>query len=358
MVVCADDRPGALRRIRQLYGSSVAIDVVPRQAVSDAINRQFAAILTEGSVGELARCKPEFSASRVITARQIISVLIIGMMCLWVFILGGRAAHYVMSGILAGCFAANAGLRALLTWKGAGEHSPLDARVHARPLLDDIAKWPIYTIIVPMYHEANVMADLVAAIMALDYPRDRLDVKLVLEADDVQTLAAAKEHANDPCFDIICVPPSRPRTKPKAANYALRFARGVYTVIYDAEDRPEPDQLKKALAMFRQSPCNVACLQARLNFYNADENWLTRGMLAQRGKRQRTSQNQPNQRGSQSRRTVLDDRDGKGGGHRSSMCGSSILDRRKSPAPPCRYRRDAGMRSHAERQNNRCIRSD
>ena len=72
------------------------------------------------------------------------------------------------------------------------------------------------------------------------------------------------------------VPDLHPRTKPKALNYALPLARGDYLVIYDAEDRPERDQLRKALAAFRQGPPNLACLQAKLNLYNADDNWLTR----------------------------------------------------------------------------------
>ncbi|HET7333881.1 MAG TPA: glycosyltransferase [Rhizomicrobium sp.] len=250
--------------------------MLPLQQLTQAINRAFGDRLTAIAVCDLARHKPEFSAGRAITQRQIICALIVMVLCVCVFIFAGGITHYVLSGVLAVCFAANAGLRALLTWKGAGEHSPMDEPVCATPFSGRELEWPIYTIIVPMYREANVMANLVHAILALDYPRNRLDVKLVLEADDAQTYAAAKEYARDPCFEIIRVPPSQPRTKPKAANYALQFARGAYIVIYDAEDRPEPDQLKKALAMFRQSPDNVACLQARLNFYNADENWLTR----------------------------------------------------------------------------------
>ena len=72
------------------------------------------------------------------------------------------------------------------------------------------------------------------------------------------------------------MPPSQPQTKPKACNFALRFARGEYLVIYDAEDRPEPDQLRKVVATFRRAPPNTACLQCRLNYFNANENWLTR----------------------------------------------------------------------------------
>jgi cellulose synthase/poly-beta-1,6-N-acetylglucosamine synthase-like glycosyltransferase len=101
-------------------------------------------------------------------------------------------------------------------------------------------------------------------------------VKLVLEADDHETIGAAKALGLEGIFEIVLVPPSHPRTKPKACNYALRLARGEYLVIYDAEDKPEPDQLKKAIVSFRKSPPNTVCLQARLNFYNDKENWLTR----------------------------------------------------------------------------------
>ncbi|HWH56089.1 MAG TPA: glycosyltransferase, partial [Terriglobales bacterium] len=133
----------------------------------------------------------------------------------------------------------------------------------------------------PLYQEANVLASLVAALRALDYPRDKLDIKLVVEADDEETRAAIRMLDFDPSFHIVVVPPSNPRTKPKACNYALPFARGEFIVIFDAEDRPEPDQLRKAVARFRSGPKDVGCLQARLNFYNRNENWLTRGIMAQ-----------------------------------------------------------------------------
>ena len=98
----------------------------------------------------------------------------------------------------------------------------------------------------------------------------------MLEEDDAQTIAAAKALRLDGRFEILTVPSSPLRTKPRACNYALRFARGDYAVIYDAEDRPEPDQLKKVVAAFRGAPKDIACFQARLNVYNACDNWLTR----------------------------------------------------------------------------------
>ena len=107
-------------------------------------------------------------------------------------------------------------------------------------------------------------------------------MKLIVEADDLDTaIAADAAMAADERFSVIRVPPGTPRTKPRACNYAMPFVLGEFTVIFDAEDRPEPDQLRKAVAAFRAAPDDVACFQARLNFYNANECWLTRGLMAQ-----------------------------------------------------------------------------
>ncbi len=141
------------------------------------------------------------------------------------------------------------------------------------PRHDDVL--PVYTILVPIYREVSSLPRLLSALLQLDYPRSRLDIKLVLEEDDLETYGALLALRPDRIFDIIRVPASHPRTKPKALNYALRFARGTFVTVYDAEDLPHPQQLKAAVAMFRNAPNNVACLQARLNYYNTDATLLT-----------------------------------------------------------------------------------
>jgi cellulose synthase/poly-beta-1,6-N-acetylglucosamine synthase-like glycosyltransferase len=140
---------------------------------------------------------------------------------------------------------------------------------------------PVYSILVPMYREPETIADVVAALERMDYPPDRKDVQLLLEEDDASTRDAAAAIRLPAGFRITVVPPSFPRTKPKACNYGLALARGPYLVIYDAEDRPEPDQLRKAVAAFRRSPPDVVCLQSRLNFYNPRQNLLTRWFTAE-----------------------------------------------------------------------------
>ena len=135
---------------------------------------------------------------------------------------------------------------------------------------------PVYTVLVPLVREANVVPDLVASLRALDYPAAKLEIFLVLEAADAETQAAVLGLELPGNFRTVVVPDRAPHTKPKALNYALQLARGEYVVIYDAEDRPQPDQLRRAWEVFRHAPPELGCLQAQLNIYNPRQSWLTR----------------------------------------------------------------------------------
>ncbi len=136
------------------------------------------------------------------------------------------------------------------------------------------ADLPSVTIIVALYKEARIAAKLVAALDALDYPRVLLDIKLVIEIDDHATRAALESLHLPARYQIIIAPDGAPRTKPRALNIGLALARGRQIVVYDAEDEPEPDQLRKAAAAFAALPPNVACLQARLAIDNTSDGWL------------------------------------------------------------------------------------
>ncbi|MDW8058616.1 MAG: glycosyltransferase [Thermomicrobium sp.] len=143
-----------------------------------------------------------------------------------------------------------------------------------RTLRDD--ELPMYTVLVPVYREANVVPHLIENLRRLDYPASKLEILLLIEEDDEETLAAAKAARPPETVTFIVVPNGAPKTKPKACNVGLLFARGQYLAIYDAEDRPDPDQLKKAVIAFRKGPPELVCVQAALNYYNATENLLTR----------------------------------------------------------------------------------
>src|SRR5207248_6072666 len=109
-----------------------------------------------------------------------------------------------------------------------------------RSEIDALTDLPIYTVLCPLYREAGVLPQLVRGCAALDYPKTKLDIKLLLEADDLETIAAVRDFPLPSYFDVVVVPAIGQRTKPKACNYGLQLARGEYTVIFDAEDIPEP----------------------------------------------------------------------------------------------------------------------
>ncbi|HXZ46063.1 MAG TPA: glycosyltransferase, partial [Pseudolabrys sp.] len=139
---------------------------------------------------------------------------------------------------------------------------------------------PEYSIIAPLRSEARVVDQLLSAIERLNYPQEKLDVILVVEGDDHETRAAITARKHRIAILVIPVPPTNPATKPKALSVALPFARGMFTVIYDAEDRPEPNQLRQALKGFNSADASVACVQARL-CTDTRSSWLARFFAAE-----------------------------------------------------------------------------
>jgi cellulose synthase/poly-beta-1,6-N-acetylglucosamine synthase-like glycosyltransferase len=182
------------------------------------------------------------------------------------FALAPLAMIEALAGVFCALFLAGALLRLLSCF----------ARPAAGPqAAADDAALPPYTIICALYREASIVRQLVGAIRALDYPAEKLDVKFVLEADDRDTHEALLRLNLGAPFEIVIAPPIGPRTKPKALNIALPLARGLYTVVYDAEDKPEPDQLRRAIDAFRSGGKRLACVQASLTIDNTADNWLT-----------------------------------------------------------------------------------
>jgi cellulose synthase/poly-beta-1,6-N-acetylglucosamine synthase-like glycosyltransferase len=135
---------------------------------------------------------------------------------------------------------------------------------------------PLFTILVPAYREAGITQQLVDNLGGIDYPTAKLQILLLLEEDDQETIDAFRATAAPDHVHMVLVPAGQPRTKPKACNIGLALARGEFLVIYDAEDVPDPLQLRSVVAQFRASGPEVACIQCRLNYHNVEENLLTR----------------------------------------------------------------------------------
>jgi len=152
---------------------------------------------------------------------------------------------------------------------GAHSHTPPEAAIADADL-------PLYTVMVPLHRKRKMLPELIRRLCALDYPTDKLQILLLIEKDDDATRAALRDVVLPPYIQAISVPLGHPKTKPRALNFGLALASGQYVVVYDAEDAPEPDQLRKAVATFAALPEHVVCLQARLGFYNRTQSLLTR----------------------------------------------------------------------------------
>ena len=129
---------------------------------------------------------------------------------------------------------------------------------------------------IPAYREASVMGKLIDNIARFDYPADRLEVLLLVEQDDDETLEVLRDIDPGPSFKLVVVPPGEPRTKPKALNFGLTMARGDVIAVYDVEDAPDVLQLRRAAVALARFGPEVACIQAKLSYANAHQNFITR----------------------------------------------------------------------------------
>ncbi|MCL6636779.1 MAG: glycosyltransferase, partial [Alicyclobacillus sp.] len=227
------------------------------------------------SVERLAAEQPDNSAARVVTGRQVAFSLVMLTLLVGAFIGWPKLTLTALVAVSQLLYCALALFKVRILYQGVRRGAVVDIRDDEVAQLDE-RTLPVYTLLVPLYKEASVLPDLVTHIEALDYPKHKLDVRLLFEADDGETLRAAQAMRLPYNYTFVVVPDSLPKTKPKACNYGLVRARGKYVVIYDAEDRPEPDQLKKAVLAFRRLPDTYVCVQARLNYFNSEQNLLTR----------------------------------------------------------------------------------
>lgn len=245
---------GVLARFPALRAS---LRVAPPSALRAAVIARNAPQLLFDAQHQLLLHAPEFSARTVITASQgaaMIAAAFFFAMFVW---LAPGAAWLALGLVGSAGFSLCVALR-LLAWSSA---RPPQVR---RAWPADPAEQPVYSVLVALYRESEVVPQLLAALARLQWPRSKLEIKLVCEADDDETLAALRRHRLRPEVELVLVPPGLPRTKPKALAYALPLCSGEFVTLYDAEDRPNPLQLLEAWQRFRDEPAEVACLQAPL----------------------------------------------------------------------------------------------
>jgi cellulose synthase/poly-beta-1,6-N-acetylglucosamine synthase-like glycosyltransferase/glycosyltransferase involved in cell wall biosynthesis len=223
---------------------------------------------------------PSLSALQTFYTKQKLFLLIVGLLFGALIVLKPLAALQTVTAVLSIIYFLDVVFNLFLVLKSINTPQELhisQSSLSALSLID----LPVYTVLCPLYREVHVLPQFLQAIAALEWPKDKLDVLLLLEEDDKETIEAVKDMMLPSYVRPLIVPNSLPKTKPKACNYGLSYAKGEFLVIYDAEDIPDPLQLKKAYVGFQESDRNVVCLQAKLNYYNQQQNLLTRLFTAE-----------------------------------------------------------------------------
>jgi glycosyltransferase XagB len=229
----------------------------------------------------IAVAPPSHPVRRKVLSRSqavVFAVLVLGLVAS--VMAAGVIALVAVSAIATAFFAAANLAKLELIRRGADERGARGSRREPAVRVP-ATHLPRYSILLPLYREDAILEQLIEGILALDYPREKLDVKLLLEEDDETTRRAVGALTLPECFETVIVTDPGPTGKPRACNAGLARAQGEYLVIYDAEDRPEPDQLRKAVAAFMRVPPDVVCLQAKLNYFNRTHNLLTRWFTAE-----------------------------------------------------------------------------
>jgi cellulose synthase/poly-beta-1,6-N-acetylglucosamine synthase-like glycosyltransferase len=132
------------------------------------------------------------------------------------------------------------------------------------------------SILVPVFRETYIVERLIKRLSQLDYPKELLEIYLICEEEDKSTQIRITNASKPDHIRMLVAPKGEIQTKPRAMNYALNFCKGAIVGIYDAEDAPEYDQVYKAVRHLQSTPDNVVCVQARLDFFNQNTNWLAR----------------------------------------------------------------------------------
>lgn len=277
VVATANPSPVNFDHIRQKWGENTEIVITSKFDILWAVSRIFGKDYIHDSVNGLLTQYREYSAKQTFTRIQgtTISASLIAFI-IYCFFLPFEGLFYLNLSVNLFVFCALC-FRLFLALTGLFIKSK--NIVPTKMASDD--ELPIYSIMIAIYKEnETTLSNLVKNLDRLDYPKEKLDIKIVLEEDDVDTIAIFKKLRIASYYEIIVVPPGGPKTKPKACNYALKFVRGEYVTVFDAEDDPDPNQLRYVYSVYKEAQergeTDIACYQCRLNFYNSRENFFTK----------------------------------------------------------------------------------
>jgi hypothetical protein len=276
-VAVADPNTDVLANLRARLDRPIEPRLCDDGTLDELLNCVYADVDADEVTRVLREEAPELSAFRTSLSRPQ-SFMAVGLAFAMVFGSVGdlMLTATILVGIATAFFVASTGFRFYAAWRGCRPGATVDPPAEELAAMDE-RSLPVYTILLPLYKEKpSTIRALFAALSRMDYPKHKLDGLLLIEADDDHTRSAIEEVGRPAWMRVLPLPPGTPRTKPRAMGIGLRYAKGTILTVYDAEDKPDPAQLKKAVWGFRTADESLACLQAKLGYYNPRQNLLTR----------------------------------------------------------------------------------
>lgn len=261
--------------LEALLGMPFEQVLASKEELEQLFSRIYGDEMLKQSTSKLLEQQPHNSASTTFTFAQIMMFAILGLSIIAGLVWNVWGTILVVNLLIQLFYFIMTVFKFVIIYLGSRTNSQIRFTPEEIAAIDE-KSLPIYTILVPMYKEAGVIPHLIRNLEKLDYPKSKLDVRLLIEEDDVETKELLSSMNLPAYYTTLVVPDSLPKTKPKACNYGLIRARGEYAVIYDAEDQPDVDQLKKVMAAFSSLPEEYVCIQAKLNYFNSSQNLLTR----------------------------------------------------------------------------------
>ncbi|MDO5604578.1 MAG: glycosyltransferase [Paracoccus sp. (in: a-proteobacteria)] len=278
-IACA--RPESFGRLRKILPADfgpLRMLLARESHIHEAVMARRSTALTraaEASVAPAESCRTRSETRIARIAGALIAAVLVGLVLAPAVLVGMLTAWAALT--LLAC----AGLRIMAF--AAALRARTEAQAEARLIAAGLRSppqhkgpLPLISVMVPLLRESDIAGRLVARLERLDYPRELTDILLVAEAGDTVTLEALRDLTLPRWIRTVIVPPGRVQTKPRALNYALNFCRGEIVGIWDAEDRPDPDQLHRVARGFAAAASDVACLQGQLDYFNPRSNWLAR----------------------------------------------------------------------------------
>ena len=168
---------------------------------------------------------PDSSAHQVLSGGQKVFLVILVLVFLGCLIWQPIQTLVVVFALLAIFYTLTSAYKLIAGYAALGHRYMVETDAETLAAMDE-RNLPVYTVLVPLFREAAVIPYLVAGIESLDYPKTKLDVRLLCEEDDDETIQAIMDLDLPPHFNAIIVPPSQPQTKPKACNFGLLGRQG------------------------------------------------------------------------------------------------------------------------------------